>query len=109
VAAPPGQIGGHRVGGRPVAGHVQRIAELWSSRIHEAEAHLERAVDLVDRIGRPFVEISGLAHWGMAASFRSSALAAKYGRQAIELVRRHGWAGEPLVAIANPMLDGSLI
>jgi LuxR family transcriptional regulator, maltose regulon positive regulatory protein len=55
------------------------------------------------------VEITGLAHWGMAASFRSSALAAKSGRRAIERVRRHGWAGEPLVAIANPMLDGSLI
>jgi hypothetical protein len=25
------------------------------------------------------------------------------------LAQRHGWAGEPLVAIANPMLDGSLI
>jgi hypothetical protein len=45
----------------------------------------------------------------MAASFRSSALAAKYGQRAIELVRRHGWTGAPLVEIANPMLDGSLI
>ena len=31
------------------------------------------------------------------------------GRQAIELARRHGWGGEPLVAIAYPMLAGSLI
>jgi hypothetical protein len=26
------------------------------------------------------------------------------GRQAIELARRHGWSGEPVVAIAYPML-----
>jgi hypothetical protein len=52
---------------------------------------------------------SGLAHWGVAASFRSSELAAERGRQAIELARRHGWSGEPVVAIAYPMLAGSLI
>jgi LuxR family maltose regulon positive regulatory protein len=32
-----------------------------------------------------------------------------HGRQAIELARRHGWSGEPVVAIAYPMLAGSLI
>ena len=61
------------------------------------------------RIGRPFLEINGLAHWGVAASFRSPALAVEHGRQAIELARRHGWSGEPFVAIAYPMLAGSLI
>jgi LuxR family transcriptional regulator, maltose regulon positive regulatory protein len=85
------------------------IAELWSLRVHEAEAHLERGVALARRIGRPLLEINGLAHWGAAARFRSSALAVQLGRQAIELARRHGWAGEPLVAIAYPMLAGSLI
>ena len=52
---------------------------------------------------------SGLAHWGVAASFLSSELAAERGRQAIELAQRHGWSGEPVVAIAYPMLAGSLI
>jgi LuxR family transcriptional regulator, maltose regulon positive regulatory protein len=85
------------------------IAELWSMRVHEAEAHLERGVALARRIGRPLLEINGLAHWGLAASFRSPALAVQRGRQAIELARRHGWGGEPLVAIAYPMLAGSLI
>jgi LuxR family maltose regulon positive regulatory protein len=85
------------------------LAELWSCRVHEAEAHLERGVALARRIGRPFLEINGLAHWGVAASFRSSALAAERSRQAIELARRHGWSGEPVVAIAYPMLAGSLI
>jgi LuxR family transcriptional regulator, maltose regulon positive regulatory protein len=85
------------------------IAELWSLRVHEAEAHLERGVALARRIGRPFLEISGLAHSGVAASFRSSALAAERSQQAIELGRRHGWSGDPVVAIAYPMLAGSLI
>jgi LuxR family transcriptional regulator, maltose regulon positive regulatory protein len=85
------------------------IAELWSSQVHEAEAHLERGVALARRIGRPWLEINGLAHWGVAASFRSSALAVERGRQAIELAQRHGWSGEPLVAMAYPMLAGSLI
>jgi LuxR family maltose regulon positive regulatory protein len=85
------------------------IAELWSSRFREAEAHLEQGVALARRIGRPLLEINGLAHWGLAASFRSPALAAERGQQAIELAQRHGWSGEPFVAIAYPMLAGSLI
>ena len=85
------------------------IAELWAMRVHDAEAHLEQGVALARRIGRPFLEIYGLAHWGVAASFRSSTLAVERGRQAIELARRHGWSEEPLVAIAYPMLASSLI
>jgi LuxR family transcriptional regulator, maltose regulon positive regulatory protein len=85
------------------------IAELWSLRVHEAEAHLERGVALARRIGRPVLEVNGLAHWGVTASFRSSALAVERGLQAVELAQRHGWSGEPLVAIAYPMLAGSLI
>ena len=71
--------------------------------------HLERGVALARRIGRPFLEINGLAHWGLLASFRSPALAVERARQAIELARRHGGGGEPLVAIAYPVLAGSLI
>jgi LuxR family maltose regulon positive regulatory protein len=85
------------------------IAELWSLRVREAEAHLDQGVALARRIGRPFLEINGLAHGGVVASFRSSALAVERGRQAIELAHRHGWSEEPLVAIAYPMLAASLI
>jgi LuxR family maltose regulon positive regulatory protein len=85
------------------------LAELWSLRVHEAEAHLEQGVALARRVGLPFLEINGLAYWGAVASFRSSALAVERGRQAIELARRHGWSEEPHVATAYPMLAGSLI
>jgi LuxR family transcriptional regulator, maltose regulon positive regulatory protein len=59
------------------------IAELWSSRLGEAEGHLERGIALARRIGRPLLEIGGLAQWGLVASFRSSALAVERGLQAI--------------------------
>jgi LuxR family transcriptional regulator, maltose regulon positive regulatory protein len=85
------------------------VTELWSLRVREAEAHLEQGVALARRIGRPFLEIYGLAHWGVVAGFRSSALAVERGRQAIELARRHGWSEEPLSVIAHPMLAASLI
>jgi LuxR family maltose regulon positive regulatory protein len=85
------------------------VAELWSSRVEEAEAHLEQGVALARRIGRPYLEIRGLAHWGLAAGGRSSALAVERGRQTIELARRHGWSKEPFVAMAYSMLAGSLI
>jgi LuxR family maltose regulon positive regulatory protein len=75
-------------------------AELWAPRPDEAERHLEQAAVLARRIGRPWLEISGLAHRAMAARFRSFALAVDPGRQAIELARRHGWTTEPVVAPA---------
>jgi LuxR family maltose regulon positive regulatory protein len=66
-------------------------------------------VALARRVGRPFLEINGLAHWGMVASYRSPALAVARGRQAIELARRHGCGGDPQIAVAYPMLAASLI
>jgi DNA-binding CsgD family transcriptional regulator len=99
------EVVGHDLGNAVTLG----IAELWSFRICEAEGHLERGIALARRIGRPLLEINGLAHWGLVASFRSSALAVQRGLQAIELAQRHGWGGEPSAAIAYPMLAASLI
>jgi LuxR family transcriptional regulator, maltose regulon positive regulatory protein len=85
------------------------IAELWSLRITDAEAHLEQGIAVARRLERPFLEVQGLAHWAVAASFWSPALAAERSSQAIALARRHGLGGEPPVAIAYPTLAGSLI
>src|SRR6516162_7230784 len=64
--------------------------EFWAARFAEAERHLEQGVALARRIGRPFLEFTGLVY---AASelFRSAALAAEHSRQAVELAERHGW------------------
>jgi LuxR family transcriptional regulator, maltose regulon positive regulatory protein len=75
-------------------------AELWSLRPEEAERHLELAVALARRIGRPFLEASALAHSGWAASFRSFALAVERTTEATELAQRQGWTEEPAVAVA---------
>jgi LuxR family maltose regulon positive regulatory protein len=76
------------------------IAELWTYGNEDAEPHLQQGVALARRIGRPYLEINGLAHWAMAASTRSIAVAVNRSTQAVELARRHGWSEEPVVALA---------
>ena len=46
----------------------------------------------------------GLAHWAIAASFRSFELEAERSMQAIDLARQHGWTDEPVVAVARNAL-----
>ena len=76
------------------------IAELWSGRHEHMDRHFEQGIALARRIERPYLEVSALAHWAMAAGISSSALAVERGRQAIELARRHGWSDESVVAVA---------
>jgi LuxR family maltose regulon positive regulatory protein len=78
------------------------IAEHWGDRPEEAAPHLEQGTALARRIGRPYLEFTGLAHLTSIAAVRSSpfALAEERGRQTIELARRHGWTDEPAVGIA---------
>jgi LuxR family transcriptional regulator, maltose regulon positive regulatory protein len=81
------------------------ITESWTNRPEEAERHLEQSVALARRIGRPFLEFSGLAHQAVAEHFRSSvAQAARRARQAVELAERHGWTDEPDVGAAYTVL-----
>jgi LuxR family maltose regulon positive regulatory protein len=76
------------------------IAELWALRGGEAERHLEQGAALARRIGRPWLEVSALAHEAWAASFRSFGPAAEGFSRAIELAQEHGWTEEPVVALA---------
>jgi LuxR family maltose regulon positive regulatory protein len=84
-------------------------AELWSLRPEEAERHLELAVALARRIGRPFLEASALAHSAWAASFRSFALAVERSTEATELAQRQGWTQEPAVAVAYLALGATRV
>jgi LuxR family maltose regulon positive regulatory protein len=77
------------------------IAEVWSLRLDDADRHLEQGVALAHRINRPFLEITGLAHRAITASYRSFAQAVEPSRQAIELARQHGWSEEPITAVAR--------
>lgn len=80
------------------------IAETWCQRYEDADRHLERGVALAHRIGRPYLEILGLAHWAVVALGRELAVAAERGRQAMELARRHGWTDERIVTAAHVAL-----
>ena len=84
------------------------ITELWAARFEEAERHLEQGVALARRIGRPYLEFTGLAYQAMARVYRSFARAAERSRQAIELAQRHGWTDEPAAGIAYMVLGAVL-
>ncbi len=81
------------------------IAEMWALRFEDAEWHLEQGVALARRIGRPYLELHGLAHGahGMLL-FRPDASQAEWSWQAIELAERHGWGEEPLAGMAYAQL-----
>jgi LuxR family maltose regulon positive regulatory protein len=67
----------------------------------EAERHLDQGVALARRIGRPYLEFTGLAFQAGNDYFRSTAHAVEHGRQAVELAQRHGWTDEPTVGFAT--------
>ena len=82
------------------------ITEYWAARLDDAERHLEQGVELARRIGRPFLEFSGLAYQAAVQIYLSwsFARAAEPSRQAVELARRHGWTDEPAAGIAYVVL-----
>ena len=86
------------------------LAELWTFRFEEAERHLKQGIALARRIGRPYLELHGLAHGahGMLL-FRPGASYAEWSRQAIELAERHGWGEEPLAGMAYVQLGIALL
>ena len=84
------------------------ITEVWAAQFEVAERHLEQGIALARRIGRPFLEFSGLAHQAVIETYRSFAQAAERSRQAIELARRHGWTDEPTAGTAYVMLAAAL-
>jgi LuxR family transcriptional regulator, maltose regulon positive regulatory protein len=75
--------------------------ELWVARFEEAERYLEQGVALARRIGRPYLEFSGLVYAAAIAFYRSFGLALERGRQAAELAERHGWTDEPAAGTAS--------
>jgi LuxR family transcriptional regulator, maltose regulon positive regulatory protein len=84
------------------------ITEIWTTGFEEAERHLEEGVALARRIGRPYLEFSGLACLAEVALYRSFVRAAERGRQAVELARGHGWTGEPAVGTAYMAVGAAL-
>jgi LuxR family transcriptional regulator, maltose regulon positive regulatory protein len=103
--------------GQPVVGEDLRAlalinlgtAELWTSRFDEAGRHLEDGIALARRIGRPYLEVTGLAYGAQLMSWQSFPLGAQRSLQAIELARRHGWADEPVAGVAYLALGVAMV
>jgi LuxR family transcriptional regulator, maltose regulon positive regulatory protein len=85
------------------------IVESLALPAEEAEQHLKQGIALARRIGRPYLEATGLAHWAMVSAHRSIALAVQQSSEAIELARQHGWTEEPVAAAAYPVLAGAMV
>jgi LuxR family transcriptional regulator, maltose regulon positive regulatory protein len=85
------------------------IAELWASRFDEADRHLEEGITLARRIGRPYLEVTGLAYSAQLLSWRSFPLGAQRSLQAIELAGQHGWADEPVAGVAYLALGVAMV
>jgi LuxR family transcriptional regulator, maltose regulon positive regulatory protein len=83
--------------------------EVWAGRFEDAEPHLEQGVALARRIGRPFLEFTGLAYYAAVEDYLSSARAAERSRQAIGLAERHGWTDEPAFGVACMVLGAGLV
>jgi LuxR family maltose regulon positive regulatory protein len=80
-------------------------AEIWALQFEDAERHLKQGVALARQIGRPYLELQGLAHGAHAMLlFRPDASQAEWSRQAIELAERHGWGEESLAGMAYAQL-----
>jgi LuxR family transcriptional regulator, maltose regulon positive regulatory protein len=79
-------------------------AEYYTARFAEAEQLLERGISLAGRVGRPFLECTGLAHLAAVGVFRSHARAAQHATQAIQLAERHDWTDDHPVGVASIVL-----
>jgi LuxR family transcriptional regulator, maltose regulon positive regulatory protein len=85
------------------------VAEVWALRFKDAEGHLGQGVALARRIGRPYLEFTGLAHASELAALRSYTRGAQRSRTAIDLAQRHGWSDEPFVSVAYTVLGGAMV
>jgi LuxR family maltose regulon positive regulatory protein len=83
--------------------------ELWVARFEEAERHLADGVALARRIGRPYLEFTGLVYAASLEFFRSFALTVEHSMQAAELAERHGWTDEPAAGLASLNVGGVLV
>jgi LuxR family maltose regulon positive regulatory protein len=81
--------------------------EFWAAG-EDPERHLEMGIALARRIGRPFLEFTGLAYQTAAGIYQSFTRAGERGRQAIELARRNGWDDEPAAGLAYVILGAML-
>jgi LuxR family transcriptional regulator, maltose regulon positive regulatory protein len=82
--------------------------EFWADAYGDAARHLEQGVALARRIGRPYLEFTGLAQWSAVAIVESFTRAVELGTEAAELAERHGWTGDPAFGLVGASLGAVL-
>jgi LuxR family maltose regulon positive regulatory protein len=86
------------------------IAETWTLRLADAEVHLQQALELARKAGRPFLEVGCLGALGTHAHLSHQLTRAdELLREAIALAERHGWATHPIVGATYLTLGAVLI
>ncbi len=83
-------------------------SETWTGYPGQAEEHLDQAVALARRIGRPYLEFMALIYRAEVELTRQIPLAAGPSRQAIELAERHGWTDDPFAGLAYMTFGSAL-
>jgi LuxR family maltose regulon positive regulatory protein len=84
-------------------------AEYWAARFEDAERYLEQGIALARRIGRPYLEFTGLVHAAMIEFYGAASVAVEHGKQAAELAERHGWTDEPGAGFASLIVGAVLV
>ena len=83
-------------------------SETWAGRLDQAESHLGQGVALARRIGRPYLELMGLAYRAEIELNRWFPRAEERSRQAIDLAERHGWTDDLFACYASMTLGSAL-
>ena len=82
--------------------------EYWAAVPDDAERHLESGIALARRIGRPYLEFTGLAYRAALEIHQSFTRATELGREAAELAERHGWSDDPAFGVACRVVTAGL-
>ena len=84
------------------------IAELWSLRVDDARHHLEQALELSRRAGRPWLEIAPLGHLAIAEPLSGEPVSAGFRRSedAVRIADTNGWSEDPV--IVTPLAAGAM-
>ena len=84
--------------------------ELWALDLRGALSHLERALALARRIGRPYLEIGCLADLAIATpmSGLTAGEALRFSKQAVSVAEAHGLETDPVAALSFAVGAGTL-
>jgi LuxR family transcriptional regulator, maltose regulon positive regulatory protein len=69
------------------------IAQMWSLRSDDGRGHVEEALSLARRIGRPYLEMACLGHLALAAPVSGEPLAVgrRLAEEAVAIAEANGW------------------